>query len=72
MAQLSPAQRAWRRRIETALHVAAPALDLLLSAGDRLSRAVERDDLDWVPPRRSLTGAAPYPGETGDEPYRHA
>ena len=54
MAQLSPAQRAWRRRIEVALHVAAPALDFLLTAGDRLSRAVEREDLDWVPPRRSL------------------
>ncbi len=43
--------------METALGIAAPALDLLLAAGDRLSRAVERDDLDWVPPRRSL-GAA--------------
>ena len=54
MAQPSPTQLAWRRRVETGLAVVAPALDLLLSAGDRLSRAVERDDLDWVPPRRSL------------------
>ena len=54
MAQPSPTQLAWRRRVETALGVVAPALDLLLAAGDRLSRAVERDDLDWVPPRRSL------------------
>ncbi len=58
--------------MEATLGVLAPALDLVLAAGDRLSRAVERDDLDWVPPRRSLTGAAPYPGEIGDEPYRHA
>ena len=56
MAQPSPAQRAWRRRVETALGIVAPALDLLLAAGDRLSRAVERDDLDWVPPRRTLSG----------------
>ena len=57
MAQPSPAQRVWRERVETALGIVAPALDLLLAAGDRLSRAVERDDLDWVPPRRALTTA---------------
>ena len=51
---MSPAQRAWRGRIEAALRLSAPALDLLLAAGDRLSRAVERDDLDWVPPRKAL------------------
>ena len=34
-------QLAWRRRIEAVLRVAAPALDLLLAAGDRFSRAVE-------------------------------
>lgn len=54
MAQPSSTQLAWRRRVEAALQVAAPALDLLLAAGDRLSRAVEREDLDWVPPRRAL------------------
>ncbi len=72
MAPPTPTQLRWRRRIEAALKVTAPALDLLLLAGDRLSRAVERDDLDWVPPRRALTGAAPYPGEIGEEPHRHA
>jgi hypothetical protein len=40
----TPTQLAWRRRIEAALRVAAPALDLLLAAGDRFSRAVARDD----------------------------
>ena len=54
MATMTPAQRRWRTRIETALRLAAPALDLYLAAGDRLSRAVERDDLDWVPPRTAL------------------
>ncbi len=54
MATLSPAQRRWRARIEAMLRITAPALDLMLAAGDRLSRAVERDDLDWVPPRRAL------------------
>jgi hypothetical protein len=48
----SPTQLAWRRRIEAVLHVAAPALDLLLAAGDRVSRAVDRgdDELDALPP----------------------
>ncbi|HEX2087362.1 MAG TPA: hypothetical protein VHF89_16890 [Solirubrobacteraceae bacterium] len=65
MAQPTPAQRVWRGRIEAALAIVAPALDLLLAAGDRLSRAVERDDLDWVPPRRSLGGG---PGTTAEPP----
>ena len=55
MAQPSPGQLLWRRRVETALAIVAPALDLLLTAGDRLSRTVEREDLDWVPPRQALT-----------------
>lgn len=54
MATATPAQRRWRHRIERALRVTAPLLDLYLAAGDRLSRALEREDLDWVPPRRSL------------------
>jgi hypothetical protein len=54
MAMLTPSQRVWRARIESVLRIAAPALDLYLAAGDRLARAVERDDLDWVPPRTAL------------------
>jgi hypothetical protein len=69
MAQPSPTQLAWRRRVETGLAIVAPALDLLLTAGDRLSRAVERDDLDWVPPRRSLA-AADFPRATPDDAPR--
>jgi hypothetical protein len=42
MANRSPIQRAARRRIEGALRVAAPFLDLLLAAGDRLSRLTDR------------------------------
>ncbi len=70
MAQPSPTQLAWRRRVEAVLAVAAPALDLVLAAGDRLSRAVERDDLDWVPPRRSLGGAGRGPTSDQDPPTR--
>jgi hypothetical protein len=48
----TPTQLAWRGRIEAGLRVAAPFLDLLLAAGDRVSRAVDRDAPDApVPPR---------------------
>jgi len=54
MAPPSPTQLAWRGRIEAALRVAAPALDLLLAAGDRLSRAVDREALDSPAPARRV------------------
>jgi uncharacterized protein (DUF58 family) len=59
MAPLTPAQRRWRARIETGLRLAAPLLDLALAAGDRFSRLVEREDLDWVPPRKALMPEGP-------------
>ena len=31
----------------------APALDLVLAAGERLSRVVEPDDIEYYPPRVS-------------------
>jgi hypothetical protein len=62
----SPTQLQWRRRIEAALRLAAPALDLLLAAGDRVSRAVDRDDDEIdslppapVPPRRRVGPGSP-------------
>jgi hypothetical protein len=58
----TPTQLAWRARIEAGLRVAAPFLDLLLAAGDRISRAVDRDALD-----------APAPARTEIEPaYAHS
>jgi hypothetical protein len=42
MANRTRSQRATRRRIEGALRVAAPFLDLLLAAGDRISRLADR------------------------------
>jgi hypothetical protein len=44
VAQLSPSQLAWRGRIEAGIRLAAPFLDLVLAAGDRVSRVVDRDD----------------------------
>lgn len=47
----SQTQLAWRGRIEALIRVVRPGLDLILLAGERVSRAVEREDLDWAPPR---------------------
>jgi len=57
----SPTQLAWRRRIEAALRVAAPALDLLLAAGDRFSRVVARGDDEL----ESLAAGPPAPVPPG-------
>jgi hypothetical protein len=42
MTNLIPSRRVTRRRIEGALRLAAPFLDLLLAAGDRISRLTDR------------------------------
>ena len=57
MAQLTPRQQAARARIEALIRIAQPGLDLLLSAGERLSRAVDRQQLD-APLARPLAADA--------------
>ena len=59
MAQLSPSQLAWRGRIEAGIRLAAPFLDLLLAAGDRVSRVVDRDDADLLLPGRVADDGRP-------------
>jgi hypothetical protein len=54
MAVRSPRQLANRRRIESLIRLAAPALDLLLAAGDRVSRVAGRGEIEPEPSRRSL------------------
>jgi hypothetical protein len=51
MAPLSPDQLRTRRRIEGLIRLMTPALDALLAVGDRVSRIVEREDVDYYPPR---------------------
>jgi hypothetical protein len=45
-----------RRRVEIVIRVIAPALDLMLAVGDRISRVLERDDPDYVPARMEYEG----------------
>ena len=61
MAARSPSQLANRARIEALLRLAAPALDLLLAAGDRVSRVAGRNEIDPEPSRRSLRAEARTP-----------
>jgi hypothetical protein len=43
-------------RVETLIRIAAPALDLVLMIGDRVSRLIEPDDPDYIPARISPEG----------------
>ena len=73
MAHRTPRQLARRRQIEGLIGLAAPALDLLLFAGDRLSRVAGRNQIDPEPPRRTMgagAGAARTP--IGGPPERTA
>ena len=47
----SPQQLVWRDRFEGLIGLAAPALDLVLATGDRLSRLLGPEDHDYYPVR---------------------
>lgn len=51
MAPMTPDELRTRRRVESLIRVMAPALDLVLAAGDRISRVVEPEDVEYYPPR---------------------
>ena len=51
MPPLTASQLQTRRRVEGVIRLIAPVLDLVLAAGDRVSRIVERDDPEYYPPR---------------------
>jgi hypothetical protein len=52
VAQRTPGQLAMQRRLESLIRVAAPALDVVLFVGDRISRVAGRNQIDPEPPRR--------------------
>lgn len=56
MAPLTPSQLRTRERVESVIRVMAPALNLVLAAGDRLSRIVEPEDQEYYPVRSTLPG----------------
>lgn len=50
---LSPEQRRRRDRLERLFKLAEPGLNLLLAAGERVSRVVQRGEGDYYPPQRA-------------------
>jgi hypothetical protein len=52
--RLTPEQRRTRERIESLIGLAAPVLNLVLAAGDRISRIVEPEDSEYYPVRSGL------------------
>jgi hypothetical protein len=66
VAHRTPRQLARRRQIEGLIGVAAPLLDLLLFAGDRVSRVAGRNQIAPDPPRLGgRRGRTPLGGPTG-------
>jgi hypothetical protein len=52
VAHRTPGQLAMRRRIEGLIRVVAPVLDVVLFAGEQVSRVAGRNQIDPDPPRR--------------------
>ena len=67
MPQLTPDQLRTRDRVETLIRLAAPVLDLVLAAGDRLSRVVEPEDVEYYPPRTQHEPPPPPSSPKGAE-----
>ncbi|HEY7151293.1 MAG TPA: hypothetical protein VH391_06405 [Solirubrobacterales bacterium] len=47
----TPSQRIWQDRVEALVGLAAPVLDVVLSAGERVSRLLAPEDRDYYPIR---------------------
>lgn len=58
-----------RRRIETAIRIAAPLLDLVILVGDRVSRLLEREDPEYVPARMQRVGESAPRGLRREVPH---
>jgi hypothetical protein len=59
VSKLTADQLRTRERVETLIRLMAPGLNLILAAGERLSRIVEPDDPEYYPARVEGTDRAP-------------
>jgi len=59
MAPLTPDELRTRERVESLIRLAAPALNLVLAVGERVSRLVEPDDHEHYPPRSAPPSEQP-------------
>ena len=65
---ITPEQRRRRDQVETLIRLAAPGLNLLLAAGERLSRLVSPEDDEYYPVRSGLV--EPDVGARRESPER--
>ena len=56
---MTPDQLRTRQRIEGLIKVMSPGLDVVLAVGERISRIVEREDVEYYPPRVTRESAPP-------------
>jgi hypothetical protein len=56
---LTPEQRRRRDRVERVIRLMAPGLNLVLAAGERLSRVVAREDDEYYPVRTRIVDPEP-------------
>jgi hypothetical protein len=56
MSPLTPDQERTRERVETLIGLMAPALTVVLAAGDRISRIVAPEDHEYYPARPMTDG----------------
>ncbi len=66
MGALTPEQRRNRERAERVIRLIAPALTLVLAAGERISRIVEREDFEYYPSSRSASAPPPNGGDSAE------
>ena len=65
MAPLTPDQLRMRRRVESVIRLMVPALDVVLAMGERVSRVVEPDDVEYYPPRATREPPPPASPDAG-------
>ena len=58
---LTPEQRRRRDQVESLIRLMAPGLNLVLAAGERLSRLVAPEDDEYYPVRTRLVEPDPEP-----------
>ena len=61
MTNLTPDQLRTRDRVEGVIRLIAPALNVVLAVGERVSRIVEPDDPEYYPARVEGGGTAAAP-----------
>lgn len=64
----SATQLAWRNRLEAVLRLIEPGLNLMLAAGDRVSRIADRDALDRPAPARRVERSSLADTRRADRP----